>query len=77
MLVCALIEDEFAAISRKRAQLEPSSFAPEERIILGNLNWACVRYGGCFRYGLDAFDARFDFDVPVHLCLAINVAVQW
>ena len=74
MLVCAAIEDEFAVISGQCPQLEPPGFASEESIVLGDLDRACVRYGGCFRcHGLDALNARFDFNVPCHGCLGLTL----
>ena len=49
--------------------------APEviRRVVLRNLDRACLRYSRRFRCdGLDAFDTRFDFDVPGHRALTFR-----
>jgi len=43
MLVGTLIEDYFAMVGRKCAQLEPSGFTSEERIILSDLKRTVFR----------------------------------
>jgi hypothetical protein len=76
LLVRPAVEDEFAFFPGKGAQLQPSRFAPEECVVLDNLDRSFVRDGcGPGHKRLDARDACFDFNVSSHVDLYVGIFV--
>ena len=64
------IENQFAFIPGKSAQLQPPVFAGEERIILKDFNRPFIGQFGCFgKNRFDAFDTDLYFNISRHASL--------
>jgi hypothetical protein len=67
-VVWALIEDELPCVGRKCTELQSSTFAREEGVVLPDLDWAVI--GECRSLGAKSFntlDTCFDFDMARHV----------